>query len=524
MSSVTYGLTQRDLFKSREKIKKQKNFLESNTFVSDTTGEEKTFLDVSYAANISERYYARIYNKVNTFVSLGISKNLVPIFLTVTLDGFFRDLLKGNYTRYTLELEESYKRHIPNSDRNGFYRDYMTSRVNSLTPKDLYKILSHQLHNFNMSSSLRNIRKEGFDYMSIRVTEPHKDGVPHFHILMYVPEHSIASIYIDFAKCFPAPRNTLKLTKKNTKGKHSRNASKIAEGIYETHGFQTEVYSAVSYILKYLFKSFINLLEEKKLDYLQAWYVHNRIPRVITTHTLLAQDVYGKIAVLEDDWFMLSQLKKNGLYERNLENNYFKIDDGYGRIILGKDGRVIIFNNNKIVASMGKSKNSVKKLLLKSLDFIMFGDLRPPTFSILDRYEIVFPKLPTVYSIFKSLDDGSLFVFKNIDNFSLISAPDTIDFFDIDGNILYLEKEQFIKPVKQMSDLELLDFCNYFDFDKYAPERYALAYNTLIDRSLKHGDYLDIEEFRDDFRCDFSEIDLNMKNGNHSASLQKTSN
>jgi len=507
MSVLQYGLKKEELQSSRNKIAKQKKYLESHKFISETTGEEKSLLDVSYASNISERYYARIYNKVNTFVSLGISKDFVPIFLTITLDGFFRDLVQGDYSRYTKEVQEKYKRHIPNTQRNGFYQDYLNARIHKLTPKDLYKILCHQLQNFNMSPSLRSIRKDGNDYMSIRVTEPHKDGVPHLHILMYVPLEYISSIYKDFSKCFPAPRNTLKLTKKNTKGKHSRNGSKIGEGIYETHGFQTEVYSPVAYIMKYLLKSFTNLIEGKKLDYLQAWYVYHKIPRVITTHTLLAQDVYAKIAVLEDDWYMLSQLKKNGLYERDIHNYFFKIDDGHGRVILGKDGLVTIFNQNKIVLQMGKSKNSIEKIVLRNLDFVKWADLRPPDFNILRIYEVHIPKIKYSFYIVERFDDGTVFVFGNIYDFSLYSPCDSeINFFDCDGNMLdYLDP--LPKPIKRMTDLELLGFYNYFDFDKYAAERYAFAHNELIFRDLLSSEVLDIENFIKDFNRDWSEYE-----------------
>ncbi len=259
-----YGLTHLDLLNVRKKMQYQRDYLENNKFVS-SSGVNKSLLDVSYSANLSKRYYPRILNKVDTFVSWGLNQNLVPIFLTVTLDGFFRDLVKGDYSRFTKEKREEYLKHIPNNNRSGFYLDYMDKK-NKLTHRDLYKILGHQLHRFNKSKTFQNIRKLGSDYSMIRVTEPHKDGVPHFHILMYVPETHILRIYNEFLKCFPAPQNHKKLTY-NKKYKGSRDGVEIGQGIYETNGFQTKVRSAAGYILKYILKSFTNLIEEKEVDY-----------------------------------------------------------------------------------------------------------------------------------------------------------------------------------------------------------------------------------------------------------------
>ena len=223
----TYGLYEQDLMNVQWKIAKQKKYLESQTFLAND-GTEKNLLDVSYSANLSERYYPRILNKVDTFVSTSISKGLVPVFLTVTADGFFRRMLKGDYREWTDKLKLDYESHIPNNKRSGFYFDYM-NKQNKLTPKDVYKIIGHQLHRFYKCETLRDIKKDGYTYTSIRVTEPHKDGVPHFHILMYLPEQYVSRLYKEFIRFFPAPRNHKKLTYKNTKGKMRRNGHYICD-------------------------------------------------------------------------------------------------------------------------------------------------------------------------------------------------------------------------------------------------------------------------------------------------------
>jgi hypothetical protein len=273
----TYGLSKKDLFNIRTKIDNQRDFLEQNS-ITTSKGEEKTYMDFSYSANHSKRYYPRILNKVDTFVSIAMNKGYVPLFLTPTLDGFFRDFLKGNYDRWDKNKKKYVlDNHIPNNDRNGHYLD-LIERKAVFTPKDLYKIMGHQLHRFTKILGEIKRNNEDFSYSFLRVTEPHKDGVPHFHILMYIPPEYVSTVYRAFMKSFPAPRNSQRITKYNTFGKNKRNGKKIQEGMYETHGFQTEIRSPVGYILKYILKSFINLINDEELDYLQAWYIKYRIP------------------------------------------------------------------------------------------------------------------------------------------------------------------------------------------------------------------------------------------------------
>ena len=407
-----YGLEHQDLMNVRKKIKTQEDYLENNSFTT-SEGQVKSLLDLSYSANLSTRYYPRILNKVNTFVSVALNQDLVPVFLTVTLDGFFRDFIKGDYSRFTNEVREKYKKHIPNNDRSGYYMDYIDQKQ-KLTPKDLYKILGYQLHRFTKSESLRNIKKNDFNYSYIRVTEPHKDGVPHFHILLYVPECFVPKVYEDFVRFFPAPQNHKKLSLKNSSGENKRNGAKIGDKYFETLGFQTQINSATSYILKYILKSFTNLIEDKEVDYLQAWYIHNRIPRLITTHTLVSQDIYSKVSPLESDWYYLSNLKLDGRYTKDSLNNSFEFLDALGRRIIGDNGYFIIENGGRIVAQYGKKKIHVPKYRLRSLKFTVD---KSDKFNPLHIYSIWIQPKQYSYYIKKSYKEdnscGSISYWKN---------------------------------------------------------------------------------------------------------------
>lgn len=464
-----YGLTKIDLARVREKIALQEDYLEQNTFTT-SNGEVKSFLDISYSANLSKRYYPRILNKVNTFTSHGLNQGLVPIFLTVTLDGFFRDFLQGDYSRWDKHKRDYILgKHIPNNDRSGHYIDYI-ERGSTLTPKDLYKIIGWQLHRFTKSTTLQNIRKEGLNYSFLRVTEPHKDGTPHFHILMYAPLEYVPSIYKEFVRYFPAPQNHKKLTLKSS----GRHPSKIADGIYETNGFQTKIRSASAYILKYILKSFTNLINDDEIDYLQAWYVHNKIPRLISSHTLVSQDVYHSTAILEDDWYYLTNIKVEGGHTIDRDNNYFKFDDSMGRVITGDNGYFHIFNNGKLVSSYGQHVYRPRVIRLKRLSF---SAVRPSSFSPLDRYVIYNAPKKYRFEIAKILNDGSHVVFLNKDDF-FISAGVT-DFFGFGDIVVPIHSTE-----RQAMHLS-----------KQHPHMKAIIHNGLVYAGVIDAPYLTGDDF-----------------------------
>ena len=533
---VDYGLSKYDLKNAKSKLQNQKDFL-ANNFHETGSGQIKSLLDLSYSANLSKRYYPRILNKVHTFISTCYDMELTPVFLTVTLDGFFRDLMKGDYTRYN-KVKQQYKRHIPNNDRNGYYRDYMEQEP-ALTPKDLYKIISHQLHNFYMSYAMKQIKKRGDNYAAIRVTEPHHDGVPHLHILLYVPARDLSAIYKAFRSSFPSPRNHKVLTYKNTKGKNRRNAKEIYpdSGFYETFGFQTEIRSPAGYLLKYILKSFRNLIEDNELDYLQAWYIHNKIPRLISTHTLVSQDIYAAVAPLEDDWYYLTFLRSEHSLFIDREHNFFRFDDDDNdRQITGNNGVISIFKSGYLVSQYGTDKS--------------------PAFTIKTDKKYTIYK----YSIIKNLPDNGFAVFgkdgltelycgsdsglgiefdprkDNINDFyfddryflpydcdlSYDAVPFSMDKFSLS---ISMPVTKSLKPNGTMDEIrenaitvnkqskndyvlhsDLLDYYYNFDFDKFHPARYAVLHNELIKRVLIDALPVNPNDFNTDFEGDNNEI------------------
>jgi len=342
----TYGLTQNDLMFAQKKIDAQKSYLSNNTFVTQN-GQVKSFMDVSFSANISQRYYAQLSNKINTMADYALLQGLHPVFLTVTIDGFFRDLLVGDYTRWNKKSEEqkeNYLTHIPESEIYGFIRSRIFNQL-PLSIKDLYNVLNYQWYRYSSSYPFKKLKKEGLKFVYLKAVEPHKDGVPHFHVLLWVPQNYFSIFQTAFRVYFPAPQNH-KLFFEGNKG--------------DTQGFQTLIYNPVGYIMKYATKSFIDISNGADIDYLQAWYIKNKIRRITTSQTTIPQWIYRKVAIIEPSWLYLTELKDANLCEWSFKEDYFIfIQEDTGRTLQYDRGVLTLsyLNEGITVQTFGTKKS-----------------------------------------------------------------------------------------------------------------------------------------------------------------------
>jgi hypothetical protein len=334
-----YGIKSQDLKFIQKKHQFQRNYL-NDKFFTTSSGQVKTLLDVSFSANHSKRYYNEIINKINTINEI-IASDIVDyssIFITVTLDGFFRDFLKGNFKRYK---ENKYKKFIPNNERFGYLRDKIENGE-KFSIKDLYNVLNFQINRFQKSKAYTKIKKQGFKPHYIRVAEPHKkDGVPHIHMMLYIPTQFKEILLQVFKDYFPAPQNLKPLAGTN-------------DG--QLNGFQWDIKSAPAYILKYLFKSFLDVESGNEIDELQAWYIKHRILRCITSHSVVPAWVYRKVYPLEHDWHYLTDIKNNSIFECSREDDYFMFEDEYNRVIKYDKGVYQLFNQDRLIKQFGTKK------------------------------------------------------------------------------------------------------------------------------------------------------------------------
>ena len=458
MSSLPYALTDQDYQYTLEKISNQSKFLDKEIYTK--SGQIKTYRDVSFSANHSSRYYAELLNKINVFDATNIDN--VPIFLTITLDGFFRDLVKGDYRRYTEEKQEQYLSYLPDSLRDGLIATKMDNRE-PLSIKDCYKVLQYQLRGFLRSNTFQQLKKDGYTYSYLRVAEPHQDGVPHFHVLLYVPEHVVPALHASYASYFPAPQNHKPLSIRS----NGRLSSALSSGERETQGFQFDIRTAQGYILKYVLKSFRNITTKQDLDYLQSWYIHHKIPRIITSHTLIPAWVYRKIAIIDPDWYYHHQSLSTWASEKKDEDGVldrkasFVFEDLFGRKFEYQDGIFRLTNNGYLITEFGEKKQHKKEGKMGKITNEKF--VNPRTLC----YTLIPVELP----------DGSIVHISSKD--LMIKSP--------------------VQNVLSMSLQTLIELYNNFDFDKYNPVYFGNIKNKLIDIGYLDEPKTSLNDYNTDF-------------------------
>lgn len=457
-----YGLTIDDLKHARDKRETQLAYLSNNHFHT-ATGQVKSLLDVSFSANLSERYYSQLSNKINTMHSLAISQHLKPVFLTITLDGFFRGMLSANYNKWNRKDaadQIEYFRHIPNNEIYGFIRDKITSEKR-LTIKDLYNVLNYQWLNFSKSYAFKKLKKEGKNFIYLKAAEPHKDGVPHFHVLLWIPANHFDNFKKDFERYFPAPRN------------HKPTKEDQPDG--DTYGFQTAIHNPVGYIMKYATKSFMDLRTGEELGYLQAWYIKHKIRRLTTSHSTIPQWVYQKCFALEKDWYHLTDLniREPMLCEWSREDDYFILIEDTGRTIEYDNGLLTLrYIDGPIIKQLGERTEKAKYQSQK-FESVPQSWMKPQQ----KRYTDVF-----------------------IDGERYIMRPEHIEhIFDLTPSYLIntdqrfvfwqpLEVRKIIPQPSKMRDYQLIQYFESLDLDTVNSYHFAHTYNELIYRGLKQGE------------------------------------
>ena len=240
---VHYGLSKYEFDNVQKKLKEQKNFLEFS-FLYDRINRTRIPLsDLIISANHSpQRYYSEIQNRVNTLEKIAKQRGLKPLFMTLTLGSQYhrcKTTKKGKL--------------IPNPKFNG------------TAPKEAVKALTKMFARLRQDRALKELSKEQRIYF--RVNEPHKDGTPHTHILMFVPADKIERVKIAFKRLFDDRGNDI----------------------------QDDISKSTAYIMKYINKTLPLSKKEKlseKENYLNVWYSHNRIVRFNSSKTLAPLSIY----------------------------------------------------------------------------------------------------------------------------------------------------------------------------------------------------------------------------------------
>jgi hypothetical protein len=237
----TYGLYKHDLESVREKLRRQNNFLEYSYISNDQTGQTFCLKDCIVSSNHNpQRYYGEIQNRINTLEREATNANLTPVFLTMTLPSEFHEMKTFN------------GKLVSNPKYNG------------TAPKEAVKILTKQFAKLRQDRSLKELTKA--QRMYYRVNEPHKDGTPHTHILLFIPKDRIDRVEVAFNRLFLQVGNK----------------------------FEKNIKSASSYIMKYINKTLPMSKEQisESDQYINAWYVKHRVNRFCSSRSMAPMYLY----------------------------------------------------------------------------------------------------------------------------------------------------------------------------------------------------------------------------------------
>ncbi len=276
----TYGLYENDLAVVREKLRRQNNFLEYSYITNDQTGQSFSLKECIISSNHNpDRYHAEIQNRINTLDREATEAGLTPVFLTMTLPSEFHEMKQHN------------GKLIPNPKYNG------------TPPKEAVKILTKQWAKLRQDRSLKELNKSQRIYY--RVNEPHKDGTPHTHILLFVPKDRIEKVETAFKRLFNQAGNK----------------------------FEKNIKSASSYIMKYINKT-LPLSKKEKLTetehYLNAWYIKHRINRFCSSRSTAPMYLY-RLVNHRFSLYALTQIRKGDslkVFARIDNNKIMEIWDG----------------------------------------------------------------------------------------------------------------------------------------------------------------------------------------------------
>ncbi|WP_294966743.1 hypothetical protein [Sulfurimonas sp.] len=507
-----YRISSSDLKSSQLKIDTQRNYLSSNSFMT-VNGELKSYLDISMSANISSRYYAQLVNKVNTLQQVMLSEDLEPIFLTLTLDGVYHDLIMGKYSRFSLYHQKK----LPENDINGYLQTKASNRE-IFNSRDLYQLLRFQWRSFQNSRTFRQMKKDGYKVGYLFAVEPHKSGVPHAHVLLYVPSHYIGPLKDVFIKCFWAKQNL-------QQSKARLSPTQIRNG--EINGYQWTLSNAVGYVMKYCTKSFMDLKNQKEIDELQAWYIKHKIIRITMSHTLVPQWVYNKIYPLESDWNYLSDLNINSTCEWSQTDDTFEfIDNDKNQVLRYEKGLYQRFVDGVLREEFGTKKVTIKNsVTIDNIDFIplSFSKLGFSIYTLEHTLYLATKKIKIKSFVDMNDDERKVYISKKVQEGSIRhkkrhNPPVSIKIVE-DG----IERNLYKNSIPYLGSMELLIEYTLFDVINGNMQRFTNIQNELIKRKLIKGKIQSLNQvtvFDEDI--DNSDFDLSLKKALFSYSVKDT--
>ena len=427
-----YGLSKEIKNYIDKKIDKNKTFLKNLTFYNEDY-ELISMFESDINANLSpQRYFAEVNNRVHTLFKIAKELDFVPAFITMTLPSEYHRM-KGVYKFIRgkkIQVDSVY-----NQKYNGF------------TPRECSMFLSLIWTNFMKLKVFKHIKNNsGHNSIYIRVYEPHEDGTPHLHAMLFVPRQFLSDVREKFFE-------------------HLEDYGFDLVGQKWKQDFTHEKYEdelgAIAYILKYMNKTFKNAKEDKMTDE-AYYYAYYGIRRFITSQTLVPLWLYRKIKHNEDtrDLYKLTKDYKQGhifsLHDKEYimhryVNRHIEYDEDYNVVDVDIDvDERIIYQKNHFISDQFKFDTK--------------------------RYEPV----PTSW---KKKKVNNVPIFEN-------------------GKIAYIYQngkiKKYQKHITQMSDVELYHYYMSYDVDNDSYVRYLSVINLLVSRGLLYSKLYNLNNFNFD--------------------------
>ena len=278
-----YGLTDYQIESAKNKLQFNKEYMRMNGIQLDN----KFVPYADFVANSyinSDRYVAELQHRAWSIFEYAEERNLKNIFFTLTLPTVWHPM-KRKYphskTDKTMVFNKRFggRKYITRINGYKIINAHVVQRVpyiepeldfsntiDKYTPRNASKELSKMLVKLLKDRSYTSIDKA--DRCYFRVTEPHKDGTPHLHISLFVPEDKTERIVKALNRFYPAPMGEV----------------------------ETNVKSPVKYLMKYVLKTLDDLRDEdSSITNLTFWYLYHGISRFYTSRTFICLEIYRKL-------------------------------------------------------------------------------------------------------------------------------------------------------------------------------------------------------------------------------------
>lgn len=425
---MRYGITKHDIKYIDEKISKQKKWILDNLSDFDFA-DNKSALDFTYSAAINpKQYFAEMNNRINSIFDFAKELNLKPVFATITAPSKYH---KMNNKKELL-----------------------------ISPNETAKQLTQIFNKFTNLQVFQKMKKSlGHGLIYFRVYEPHKSGVPHMHLMMFLPSDSILEVKNKFYEYF---------TNKVRWGNNSKSLD-FKYTWYKSAG------GAVAYIMKYITKTFKDSKSDK-LQHEAYWYIKYNVRRFLCSRTLAPITVYRKVRYFfkeqNSTYLDVSKLYEDNQLKRCFSDTtftYMKYDfenDTVDEIVLWE-------KNVESILHKRIKQNSTFKLAYEKADYkealtVYVNEFEKYSFSdSLNKFMLlpVVPSKLTDYQLQKFYRD--LKEFDNENKTFLITKNEMIKrgFINTEistlSNDVYTEKEEYINNDDFEIDLETGEFISY---------------------------------------------------------------